>query len=779
MHAQLPLAPAEQLSARASEILHLLAEGLSDREIAERLMMTINTVKWYNRQIYSILGVGSRTQAIARARDQHLLPGDDDPAEGVSHPTRRQATPHWHLPVEGTRFIGRKPDLEAITRLLQSAHLLTLVGAPGTGKTRLALHLGWELTHSRSLEAYFVALSPISDPGLVIHAIAGAVGIHAVPGQPLMETVKRWLHGRSVLLILDNFEHVLPAGRDVAELLTALPRLQVLATSREPLHIYGEQEYTVTPLELPDPTELNPQVLAACEATALFLQQAKAVRPDFELTTENAAAVARICTHLEGIPLAIELAAARVKLLTPHALLARLQSRLNTLTGGAQDLPARQQTLRNTIAWSYHLLDADEQRLFARLAVFAGGWTLSAAEHICEEGLTVSVLDGLESLMDKSLIQPCPEPSEEPRFLMLETIREYAQEQLQASGQDAKLRARHAAYFITFAEESVIAPQDSILTTLENEQNNFRAVMGWSLAGDPEPGLRLIGALGTCWRIRSYLVEGYGWAQRLLGKDAPVNPIVRAHALSSASRLLATYLGNHAEAEQMSHESLELAQATGDAQAMAAALYARGVALLRNDLAAARHALHEAFRRFQDLGDHWHITQVLNVLGEVARLSGDDEEAERYYLQAHFLLRQIGNPWGANIVMLNLATIAHHQADRDRARRLFTEGLLTSHRLGDQLSVANSLIGLASILADQGQFEAAAQLFGAAEAVRERIGVVVQPGERTAYARWLGLTRSQLDSAAFEAAWAAGAALPLEEMVASGLGVEAEPSRMN
>jgi DNA-binding CsgD family transcriptional regulator len=333
-------APYEGLSKRGLEILRLLAEGLSDREIGERLMMTVNTVKWYNRQIYSVLGVGGRTQAIARARELQLLDG----GQVSTLPPANGRRPQRHnLPVETTRFIGRQQELEAIKRLLESARLLTLVGPPGTGKTRLALHTAWDMAGTQPERfrdgIYYVSLAPISDPALVANTIAAAIGVNEASGQPILETLKQVLRDSRMLLILDNFEHLLPGAMQLAELLAAAPLLKVLATSREPLHLYGEQEYAVPPLGLPDPLHVDLESVAACESVALFLQQARTVRPDFALTAENVLDIARICVRLEGLPLAIELAAARIKLLPPRILLARLANPLDTLKGGASNLP--------------------------------------------------------------------------------------------------------------------------------------------------------------------------------------------------------------------------------------------------------------------------------------------------------------------------------------------------------------------------------------------------------------------------------------------------------
>ena len=621
----------DTVTERERQILRLLDEGFTDQEIALKLHLATSTIKWHNRQIYEKLGVSNRTHAIARARRFGLLGGD--------LPDDFPVIPAHNLPAQTTPLVGRNHELAQAKRLLETARILTLTGAPGTGKTRLALHIAADIADEFADGAYWVPLAPLGDAQLTSSAISDVLDVTEIVNEPLDTTLKRHLAKRQLLLVLDNFEHLLKSAVLVAELLAAAPRLKVVVTSRERLNLYGEQEYFVPPLPLPGVADQDLFTeVTQCDAVTLFVQRARAVQPAFELSEENALEVAKICVQLDGLPLAIELAAARIRLLTPGMLLQRLTSRLDMLTGGSRDLADRQQTLRSTVNWSYTLLEPAEKALFARLAVFAGGWSLEAAEDVCGEDLSVAVLDLLTSLIDKSLIQQSLNPLGEPRFTMLETIREFALEQLETSGSAEVLRARHADYFTRFAEHVGFGLSSMYraawLTRQELEQNNFRAILAWSLEGDAEPGLRLIAALGVCWRVRSYFIEGFKWSQRLLEKAANAAPALRAKALSSAGCLLACYLGNYVQADRMSYEALDLARVSGDQETIARALFARATALIEIDPQEAHPIIDEALALFQVLDDQWELARTINLKGELSRIFGDYATAEQLYWQA-------------------------------------------------------------------------------------------------------------------------------------------------
>jgi predicted ATPase/DNA-binding CsgD family transcriptional regulator len=765
----------EGLSKRAVEILRLLAEGMSDREIAERLVMTTNTIKWYNRQIYGILGVGSRTQAIARARELQLLNEAPEPAPSLNI---FQHTPKHSLPIEATRFIGRKQEIEAIHRLLDTAHLLTLVGPPGTGKTRLALQIAWELVDTFRQGVYFVSLAPISDPALVINAIASAVGVNEAHGQALIDTLKHVLRESHMLLILDNFEHLLPAATQVSELLYGAPYLKVLATSREPLHLYGEQEYAVPPLELPDAKHLDPLTLIDCESTALFIQQARAVRSDFELTAENAADIVKICVRLEGLPLAIELAAARIKLLTPQILLTRLSSRLDTLKGGAHDLPPRQRTLRSTIEWSYNLLNEGEKILFARLAIFRGGCSLDAIEAVCSENLPLDVFDGVASLVDKSLVQQKESAGGEPRFVMLEMIQEYAREQLNASGEALTMQRCHTEYFVQMTERAQPELRRSgfpyWMDRLESDADNLRVALEWSLEenGDVVLGLRLVASLRDFWIMSSHFVQGENWTQRALSKatDAPAE--LRVAALTTAGIVL--YYSSHERAlqKQVLQEAVELARAVDDRLNLAWALIWLGIASIGepSEYEDAMTLSEEGLAIFRELDFKPGIAQALNSIGELTRVYGDDKLAQSMYEECLLLVRETGEKRREAMILNNLGCLMMRRTDYIQAEQLFRSALSKRMQVGhDRRGAVTNILFLAGAIAATGDPERAVRLFGAAEALLEPMGVKLEPGDQPEHDRDLTYVRAHLDDATFQRYWKEGRALSLEQAAAYAL----------
>ena len=620
-------------------------------------------------------------------------------------PLKTLTTHRNNLPVQATPFIGREKEVAAIAQLLrrEDVHLVTLTGPGGTGKTRLALQVAAELSDLFADGLYFVDLAPVSDPALIIAAIAQTLGIREVGGQPLLESLKDELQQRQMLLLLDNFEQVVSAAVHVADLLAACPQLKVIVTSRVVLHVRAEQEFFVPPLSLPDPNQLpDLAALSQYEAVALFTRRAQGITPDFQLTNANAPAVAEICVRLDGLPLAIELAAARMKLLSPEALLARLGQRLQILTSGARDVAERQQTLRNTIEWSYQLLDAQEQQLFRRLSVFAGGCTLKAGEAICAElgDRAEAVLDTVASLIDKSLLQRMEqEAGEEPRFVMLETIREYGLERLAANGEMEVVRGAHAAYFLRLAEEAereLWGPQQALwLEQLEREHDNLRAVMQWSLEQTEDGGnmaLLLGGTLGHFWYIRSYFSEGWDFLERALTRGDGVAASVRAKALFAAARLHEEQ-GDHDRAEVLCEESLALYRELGDTEGIAASLHLQAnVAWGRGNLALARSLAEASLALFRQRGDRGRVAMLLLLLGSLAIDQGEYTRARHLLEESLAIHRELGDTIHMADSLYNQARLCRLSGgDVARARLLLEESFALYREVGDKESIAYCL----------------------------------------------------------------------------------------
>jgi len=705
--------------------------------------------------------------------------------------------------------------VDTLQQLLRhtEVRLVTLTGPGGVGKTRLALQVATGLIEDFA-EVFFVPLSSLLDPALVPSAIARVLGLKEAEAQTLIEQLKAYLQQRHLLLVLDNYEHVLSAALLISELLAACPALQVLVTSRAVLHLSGEHLFPVLPLTLPDLVHLPPlDNLAQTPAVALCIQRMQSARPDFQLTEANARVVAEICTHLDGLPLAIELAAARIKLLSPQALLARMKQRLPLLTGGTQDLPARQQTLRNTLEWSYSLLNSDEQRLFRRMAVFVGGCTLEALEAVCnrEEVSALEILDRVGSLLDKSLLYQGAKGGSEPRCMMLATIREYALERLRESGEKDAISDAHAAYYLTFAERGDLAlrgpEQDGWLKLFEAEHHNLRTALHWFVEHEAAEGaLRLSSALSWFWYLHGYLREGCGWLERVLVlPGASDRTRYRAKALYSVGGL-ARFLGNFALARSRLEKSLALWRELGDRQgcaytlarlgtvlkfqgdlAVAHGLLEESVALFREegdkwglalalfglaevvtfegDLPSAHRLLQESLALWREVGDQWGLALALDGMGEVMRYQGDYEQAAKFYDESLALFRHLDNNWRIAYLLHNLGHVARAQGNYAGMAALFEESFVLFQELGHKAGIADCLAGLAAVAGVQGQQELAVQLFAASQALFNALGVRLDPADRAEYDRNLAAVHTQLDEATFTVAWTQGQQMTWEQIL--------------
>jgi predicted ATPase/class 3 adenylate cyclase len=691
-----------------------------------------------------------------------------------------------NLPTQLTSLVGREKELSEIAGLLRrpEVRLLTLTGAGGTGKTRLGLQVAADLLDEFDSGVFFVALAPISDPKLVASAIAEPLGVRESAEHTLTEALEEHLRDKELLLLLDNFEQVVGAAPLLGQLLSACPRLKALATSRGALRVYGEHEYAVPLLALPDPKRLPAiaiEALSQYESVRLFIERAQAAKGDFEVTNESAPAVAEICVRLDGLPLAIELAAARIKLLPPRAMLERLGSRLKLVTGGARDLPERQRTLRGTIEWSYTLLEEGERVLFARLAVFSGGRTLEAIEAICDAkgDLPVDALEGVSSLLDKSLLKQEEGLEGQPRFVMLETIHEYARERLEASDEAEETRKLHAEYFLALAEgaepELSGADQLACLERLEADHDNMRAALQWSLQKEPETAFRLAGILARFWEIRSDFSEGSRWLEAALRQsgrsDTITEAATRAKLLSEAGTF-AYYRTDFEHAIALHGEALALYRELGDDSGVAFALMCLGAQYAeKGDHERAAPFFEEALALSRRIGDQRNIASTLHNLAEVERQRGNYERAKALGMESMALAREMEDKWElARIVgWLGLLTVFRFD-EHDLAEGFLKESLTLNREIGSWEYFAYSLEGFAGLAGAKAQGGRAARLWGAAEALRKSIGAPLSSEGRLYFERSMVAARSQLGEAAWEAAFAQGMAMAPEEAAEYALG---------
>ena len=631
------------------------------------------------------------------------------PARPASGPLRLAKNT---IPLQLTPLIGREHELAQVLALLQrpGVRLVTLTGTGGVGKTRLGLAVANALLNTFPDGVCFVSLAPISDPERVMSTIAQALGLWEARDRPMLAQVQDYLHDQHLLLLLDNFEQLVEAAPQLVDLLAFCPQLTILVTSREPLRLHGEYEFTVPPLAVPDLTQLPALAdLAQVPTVQLFIERAQAIRANFQLTATNAHAIAEVCVRLDGLPLAIELAAARIKLLPPQALLKRLSHRLELLTGGAHHLPARQQTLRNTLQWSYDLLNAEEQRLFRWLSIFVGGCTLEAATAVCHTGAgqAINMLDGIASLLDKSLLQQTEQEDEEPRLLLLETIREYGLECLGNTGELEAAQRAHALYYLALvqeAERQFGGEQALWLAILEREYDNLRAALHrLSERQEAELSLRLSSALYWFWVIRGYINEGYYWLEAALANSESSPAEVRAKALKNAAGI-AYQLSKHEQTEARCQEALALYRQLGDTRGYAMTLYWLGLEACwtKHDYPQARAFAEESLALLTALHDTSGMADALMIISYVALNQGNYAEARLYTEQAQAYFREADDAWGMAYALQYAGRTMLEQGDYAPASTRIEESLLISTRLSYKAGIAYALGLLGHIALRQG-----------------------------------------------------------------------------
>lgn len=758
------------------------AAGLTQEELAARTGLSVRAISDLERGLRrtprhetvtllaEALSLPPRKRALLEAAARPML---DPTYAGERFP----AAPPHNLPAQLTSLIGREREELATVEMLErgDVRLLTLTGPGGVGKTRLALQVAEDMLERFEDGVYVVLLAALRDAALVMQSIAEAIGLRAAHGEPVAEQLRVFLRDRQMLLVLDNFEHVLVAAPQIAALLAACPQLKALATSREPLKIGGEHELPVAPL-------------AHEAASELFVRQAMASNPTQAVTPEDLAIVEAICQRVDRLPLAIELAAVWTKVLPLPTLLERLSSRLDLLASGRRDAPERQRTLRATIAWSEQLLAPEEQRLFQRLAVFAGGCTPEAASAVCNEGDGATdaedagragdILDGLASLVEKSLLQAETRPAEQdgPRFWMLATIRDYAWECLRASGEAETIRRRHAEYYVQWVRQLmwVGAEQDTRDRQLERELPNVRAALEWAREQRrSDIGLRLATALGRFWYSRGSFDEGGGWLREMLALDVvagerAVPPRLRVMALYS---LILLVLDQHDfdEAEALAREGLDLARRHGDAAGIGNMLTELGhVAEARGDLDAAMAFFEEGVAQYRAGGEQGAVGRALSSLGNLARAKGDYEQALRYLEETLAWARERSFSWAIASALVSLGHVACEQSEFTRAATLYRESLGLYRTMPNPMSLAWCLEGVAVVAVAAGEHERAARLCGAIAGLRQR-AEIAEVDQWPLFEHARASARQALDEEHFATAYEVGAALSPEQAIAYAL----------
>jgi predicted ATPase/class 3 adenylate cyclase len=732
------------------------AEGLSFRDLGEHRLKDLPHLE----RLYQVVADGL-AQEFPPLRSMDFRPNN--------------------LPVQLTSFVGRRGELEEVKDIVREHRLLTLTGPGGSGKTRLAIQAATELLPEHEDGAFFVALAPITDPALVMPTIAQALALPEQTQRPPIESVIEHLEPLDILLVLDNFEQVAEAADQVGQVLTMTERARVLVTSREPLGLSGEHEYPVPPLAMPDVERLpSLDALSQFESVRLFVERATAVKPSFAVTNENAPAVAEICARLDGLPLAIELAAARAKVFSPQAILQRLEHRLQFLSAGARDLPTRQRTLRDAIAWSHELLTDPEARLFARLSVFVGGFGLDAAEEVCNPGLELGMdtLEGVASLANKSLLRQMDTGPEEPRFFMLETIREYASERMAESPDADDTARRHAAFYLAMAErdgpELTGSDQVRWLERFSEEHDNFRAALTWAeRVGDLDTALRLGGSLWRFWQMRGHLREARERLDRLLALPSdPAHREARALALEGAGGV-AYWMADMALARRCYEECLAIRRELGDPKGIAGALYNLGFAIVyggrsEEGFRQARNVFEEALDTYRDLGDEGGMARALWAIGNASYMVGDFESVMGPLREGLAIQRRLGNrfdvAWSRFMEGLTLLNLGR----TDGVRSAFEEALSILVEAKDTSGIPLALWGFAALATLEGDGQRAARLAGAAAAVEEVSGSGLI-GVQENLAQWDGRRKALVDPDDHDRLWEEGKAMSTEDAVAYAL----------
>ncbi|MCC7305980.1 MAG: protein kinase [Acidobacteria bacterium] len=704
-------------------------------------------------------------------------PTEHNPAPETDEEVARKSNPN-NLTATFERIIGREADITTVSKLLldPETRLVTLTGIGGTGKTTLSRAVAGRVLPKFRDGVFFIELADISRPEVVASTIAQPLGVKEEAGRPILELLKDHLSNKQMLLVIDNFEQIIDAAPQIAELLNAAEYLKVLVTSRELLRLTAEVEYQVPPLNLPETKGKPFEELRENEAIMLFAERASAARPTFAVTRENITDVAAICARLDGLPLAIELAAARAKILSPAAILSKLENRLNLLTGGARDLPERQKTMRGAVMWSYDLLTDDEKQVFGELSIFSGGFRLDAAEFVSgrsEGQLSTELLDILASLIDKSLILRKEMPDGESRFRMLEVVRELALETLAERGRLDEIRRRHAGFFTDLgatAEPLLQSAESAVwLSRLEEEHDNLRAAMDWGLVNEPEMAVRLAVSVRNYWLVHSHLTEGFGWlkAASETGFDPP--PTLKFKLLNGLG-LAARFRGDYATARKAYEAGLASGEEAGDRQGTALSNRGLGlVAMQQGDHAAARIYFDAGLAISRELEDKYGIAMSLSFLGDLARTEDRYADAKPMFEEAVQLFRILENKTAVSDALNNLGAAEYCLGDTASAAAHFGEALRSARDLSNRITISCSIDGLAAVAAGSNSGLEAARLSGAADRLREMVGYKIEPAEARLRERYRTSLLINISEDELKALAAEGAAWPMEKAVNEAL----------
>jgi len=713
----------ESFSTREIEVLRLISKGASNREIAQKLHLSVETVKWYNKQMYMKLGAKNRIQALNKAVELDLL----NLEEGAF--TQEKTAIAGNLPAQLTSFVGRDKDVDEIKELLRKNRLVVLTGPGGSGKTRLALKVGRELNDRYNDGVWLVELANIHDPSLVLGSIVNVLNLTERANAPLEEVLKRFLSRRHLLLLIDNLEHLLECVPLIGELLATAPQLSVLGTSRERLHIYGEQEYPVQPLNLPDRISKNSiEDVSKIDAIALFIRRAHAVHPTLSLNNTALEDIARICIRLDGLPLAIELCAPMVKVFSLGTIVGRIEENLDAIPSGPRDLPARQQTLRDTIQWSHDLLAENEKRLFERLAIFNGGGTLQAVEAICGEGISGNIRNTLFALVNKNLVLAQERRDGEIHFGMLETIRQYGREKLLASGKTEKLAKRHARYFVELSKQGSVAlrgPDQLIwINRFIAMHDNLRAALEWvTETGEVEGALHFVNDIYEFWLRHSDYEEGLQQYSRLLAlADARQYPETYLEAFNHLTRIY-WLLSRLEEARTLAEQALLLSKSQTNKLNTVVALLNLGVILISDGQPnQAENYLKEAKGMCQEYHYEWELARAHMLLGNAYRNQNRYASARFHLSEAFNLYKKLGDIFFQCTVQWIGGNLEIKQGNLNEAIIEYCESLRIARAVENRWTIANIIWGLADVAKAKGLHERALRLYLASKKIFEDVG---------------------------------------------------------